>query len=99
MALAFAPGASARSAPLDKVDGALLVSRAHAKPRVGGAVLAPKVTVSGGRALVDVYVNGPMRTGAKRLRTLGMRVIAVSGRPPQRMVEGWLPLDRLDEVA
>ena len=45
--------------------------------------------VRNGKVLVDVYVRGAMREGAAALRDEGMRVEAVSGRSPQRVVEGW----------
>ena len=52
-----------------------------------------------GRVLVDVYVKGAVRDRAAALRGEGMRVEALSARAPQRMVEGWLPLSALDDVA
>ncbi len=97
LTLLLTPAAWAR--PLDKVDGALLGARPHAKMRAGAVALAPKIQVTRGRALVDVYVRGAVRPGARRLRRLGMRVGLVSGRSPERMVEGWLPLSRLGAVA
>ena len=55
--------------------------------------------VRDGRVLVDVYVSGAVRDRATTLRGEGMHVEAVSARAPQRMVEGWLPLGALDDVA
>ncbi len=52
-----------------------------------------------GRVLVDVYVSGAVRDRATTLRGVGMYVDALSARAPQRMVEGWLPLGALDDVA
>ena len=52
-----------------------------------------------GRVLVDVYVSGAVRDRATTLRGVGMHVEALSARAPQRMVEGWLPLGALDDVA
>src|SRR4051794_38325121 len=40
-----------------------------------------------------------MRPAAAGLRHRGVRVEAVSGRSPQRMVEGWLPVSALGDVA
>jgi hypothetical protein len=58
------------------------------------------VTISPqGEVSVDVYVNGSVARAADRLRALGMRVIAVSDRAPQRMVEGFLPAGALASAA
>ncbi len=58
----------------------------------------PRVT-HGRRAHVDVYVNGNITAAAQRLRALGMRISAVSRRAPERMVEGYMPLDAATKVA
>jgi hypothetical protein len=101
------PSASGRAAgpKLEKLGGQLrdLVPGGPGARRLrgGGATIAPvPLTVSGsGKVLVDVYVNGAMRSATAALRAEGMRVVAVSGRSPQRMVEGWLPVTALDDVA
>jgi hypothetical protein len=91
------------AAPSSKLDSALrhqlALRSAHAKASTHGVGLAPLPVSASGKVLVDVYVNGAMRPAATRLRDTGMRVDAVSGRSPQRMVEGWIPLTRLDVVA
>ncbi len=82
--LLMAPGAAAAS-PLRKLDWAL---------RQRSAARAPQ-----GSVLVDVYIHGRMSPAVAALRRLGMDVSAVSMRRPERMVEGPLPADRLDDVA
>src|SRR5215210_8347556 len=100
LGLAAAPAAPAR--PLDKLTGGLdeLARGGHpwAKP-TGPAVRPLPGVVRDGRVLVDVYVNGYVSRHAGRLRSHGMRVEAVSRHEPQRMVEGWLPVSALDNVA
>jgi hypothetical protein len=95
--LALAPAAFA-----SKLDSTLArtlaVHRGHAKATVGGLRIDGP-PVRNGKVLVDVYVNGSARAAAPRLRDLGMRVVAISGRLPERGVEGWLPLDRVDAAA
>lgn len=59
-----------------------------------GADLTP-----GDAVLVDVYVDRSAGEAATKLRDLGMRVRAVSGDAPQRLVEGWLPVDALTDAA
>src|SRR4051794_7039550 len=83
--LALLPSASANAAsPHSKLDWALRQKSARA-PR--------------GSAVVDVYVHGRMEPAVAAVRRLGMRVSAVSTRRPERMVEGTVPVDRLDDVA
>jgi hypothetical protein len=99
--LLLAPAAAAR--PLDKLDGQLkdlaTGKRPHAKQGAGAIrPRALKVTRSG-EVLVDVYVHGAMAPAANALRREGMRVQAISGRSPQRMVEGYVPVSALDDVA
>jgi hypothetical protein len=100
LGLLAAPAASAK--PVDKLDARL--KQLAAGKRVRAKPGAPSVQpvggpVRNGKVLVDVYVRGAMRDGAAALRGEGMRVEAVSGRSPQRMVEGWLPIGALDDVA
>jgi Subtilase family len=59
-----------------------------------GATVSPAGDVS-----VDVYVQGDVARAADELRALGMQVVAVSDRAPQRMVEGFLPADALAQAA
>src|SRR5581483_11467922 len=63
-------------------------------PRVGGVTVTP-----GNRVLVDVYVHGDVAAASRRLRALGMDVRAVGRHAPQRMVEGYVPLDALTKAA
>jgi hypothetical protein len=101
IALLVAPAASAR--PLDKLDGQLKDLATGKRPpakRGGGTLgLRPLKVTRAGEVLVDVYVHGAMRPAARALRSEGMRVQAISGRSPQRMVEGWVPVGALDDVA
>src|SRR5690242_13156421 len=89
--LALASPAAAAS-PLHKLDSTL--RQLPGKPRLGLA----RASV-GGTVTVDVYVHGRMRPAVVALRRLGMQVSAVSSRAPERMVEGALPVGRLDDVA
>jgi subtilisin family serine protease len=98
--LALAPTAGAR--PLDKLGGQLrdLARGTQAPARPAGPSVGPlPAIVHDGRVLVDVYVKGVVRERAAALRRLGMRVDAVSTRAPQRIVEGWLAVSALREVA
>jgi hypothetical protein len=96
-ALARSPAASAK---LDSGLQQLVAVRVHHRPLPGRRLIPAPLPVSrAGRVLVDVYVNGAMRPGADALRRLGMRVGTVSGRPPERVVEGWMPVDRLEATA
>ena len=100
LGLLAAPSASAR--PVDKLDAGLkqLVTGKPARAKPVVATVQPvSPEVRGGQVLVDVYVRGAMRDGAAALRGEGMRVEAISGRSPQRMVEGWVPITALDELA
>jgi hypothetical protein len=63
-------------------------------PRLGGVKVTP-----GNRVLVDVYVHGDLASASRRLRALGMDVRAIGRRTPQRMVEGYVPLDAVTKVA
>jgi hypothetical protein len=100
LGLLAAPAASARTG--DKLDATLKQlgggKRLRAKP-AAPSVQPVTGQVRNGKVLVDVYVRGAMRDGSAALRDEGMRVEAVSGRSPQRMVEGWLPVSALDDVA
>jgi subtilisin family serine protease len=101
LALVLAPAAQAR--PLDKLD-ARLKGLATGKIAKGKATAGPSVQPAGapvrdGKVQVDVYVRGAMRDGAAALRAEGMRVEAISGRSPERVVEGSVPVARLDDVA
>ena len=100
LSLVLAPSAAAR--PHDKLVGGLgeLARGGHpwAKP-TGPAVQPLPGVVRDGRVLVDVYVTGSVSSRAEELRSHGMSVQAVSRREPQRMVEGWLPVDALEQVA
>ena len=98
--LLAAPAATAR--PADKLDGRLaqLASGARARVTPSGASVQPAgAPVRNGRVLVDVYVGGTMREGAAALRGEGMQVEAISRRSPFRIVEGWVPVTRLDDIA
>jgi len=107
--LARAMGASAadaadrRFAYLRKLDSHL--QSVESERLDGGDVAAAArreaVTLSDAerRALVDVYVDGDMGAATAALRAQGMVVRAVSSRPPQRMVEGTLPVSALTDVA
>jgi hypothetical protein len=57
------------------------------------------ITLNGGAAEVDVYVNGDVDSAAAKLRSLGMHVDAVSRLAPERMVEGSLPVSALTDAA
>src|SRR3954470_5309634 len=102
-AIALLLVAPADARPLDKLGGRLRTmaqgKRVQARPAGVASVQSPPVTVRGGKVLVDVYVRGAMRNGAAALRDEGMRVEAISGRSPQRMVEGWVAVSALDDVA
>ena len=98
--LVLAPAAAAR--PRDKLAGGLdeLAQGKHPWAHRAGPSVGPVPgTVHDGKVLVDVYVSGPVRDRADGLRGHGMHVEAVSARAPQRMVEGWLPVSALDDVA
>src|SRR6266540_3718929 len=100
LGLVLAPGAGAR--PLDKLFGPLGdLARGKVTPaNPGGASVEPlPAIVHAGKVLVDVYVKGPVRDRAAGLRRHGMRVEAVSTRAPERIVEGWLAVSALGEVA
>jgi subtilisin family serine protease len=91
---------SARYAYLNKLDGNLQSLAAHEKPvSVDGVTLTGPAAVSGGKTLVDVYVNGDIAAAAQQLRALGMDVQAVSRHNPERMVEGLLPISAATKVA
>jgi hypothetical protein len=96
----LAPGALAR--PRDKLAGGLdqLAQGKHpwANP-TGPAVQPLPGVVRDGKVLVDVYVKGSVRERAAGLRGHGMRVEALSARAPQPVVEGWIPVSALDDVA
>ena len=100
LVLALVPAAVA--GPRDKLAGGLdeLARGKHpwahrAAPSVGPV---PGI-VHDGKVLVDVFVSGPVGERTDRLRDHGMHVEALSARAPQRMVEGWLPVSALDDVA
>src|SRR4051812_2820920 len=98
--LALAPAASAR--PHDKLVGGLgeLAQGKHPWAKPTGPTVQPLPgIVRDGEVLVDVYVKGAVSAGATALRAQGMRVQAVSRRAPERVVEGWLPIVALDDVA
>jgi hypothetical protein len=98
--MVLAPAAEAR--PVDKLDARLkqLAAGTHVRAAAGRPSVQPAGgPVVDGKVQVDVYVRGAMRDGAAALRDEGMRVEAVSGRSPQRMVEGWVPVSRLDDIA
>ena len=100
LGLAVAPAAVAR--PLDKLAGGLegLAQGKHPWAHRAGPSAAPVPgIVHDGRVLVDVYVRGAVRERADRLRGHGMRIEALSAHAPQRMVEGWLPVSALGDVA
>jgi Subtilase family/PASTA domain len=86
--------------PANKLDGHLQALVARQKPVSAHGVtpIAPAVT-PGDRTLVDVYVNGDIEAAARQLRGLGMSVKAVSRRAPERMIEGYLPVDAATKVA
>jgi hypothetical protein len=89
-----------RWSDLRKLDGHL---QALAADRLQGRA-APSLTsgglsISGGRVLVDVYVDGNADTAARQLRAAGLDVTHVARRAPERAVEGWLPIGRATGVA
>jgi hypothetical protein len=91
---------SPRYAYLEKLDGNLqALAGGDALPATGGAALSGPAVTLAGRTLVDVYVNGDMQAAVRDLRDLGVEVQAVSRDAPQRMVEGYLPLDAATSVA
>src|SRR3954468_10574620 len=100
LSLVLAPSAAAR--PHDKLVGGLgeLARGGHpwAKP-TGPAVQPLPGIVRDGKVLVGVYVRGAVTSRADGLRGHGMRVEAVSRHEPQKMVEGWLPVSALADVA
>jgi Subtilase family len=92
--------ASPRYAPLRKLDGHLQGLEAdRLERRAAPSLTTSGLSVAGGRVLVDVYVSGDLASAAAQLRAHGMDVREVSHHAPQRMVEGWLPVDRASEVA
>jgi subtilisin family serine protease len=98
--LLAAPAATAR--PVDKLDARLAQLATGKHPRVtpGGASVRPAgAPVRNGKVLVDVYVRGGIRDGAAALRDEGMRVEATSRRAPFRIVEGWVPVAQLEDIA
>lgn len=99
-ALVLVPGANA--ATFDKLVGGLGALARDGRVTADGPeplVQPPPPIVRGGQVLVDVHVGGALRDAAAALRREGMRVEAVSRTEPERMVEGWLPLSALDDVA
>ncbi len=94
-----------RYAYLSKLDSHLqdvAASRLGAGSQVAAVASATSqgVTTSAtGEVAVDVYVNGSTAAAADALRALGMRVTAISGEAPQRMVEGFLPPAALPQAA
>jgi hypothetical protein len=100
-----APTGSPRYRYLQKLDGHL---QDVAASRLGGGTTASAIRAARrqgvsaspqGDVLVDVYVSGDIMQAEDALRALGMRVSAVSNRPPERMVEGYLPADKLADAA
>lgn len=102
LALLLVPVPAAFARPRDKLAGGLdelaQGKRSWAKP-TGPAVRPLPGIVRDGKVLVDVYVKGAVRERAAGLRGHGMRVEATSARAPQPVVEGWIPLSSLDDVA
>jgi hypothetical protein len=97
-----AQAGAARYAYLDKLDSHIqeLAAGKHQSAAVaGGPTLGGATVTPGGRALVDVYVQGDVQAAAQRLRTLGMDVTATSTRAPERMVEGYMPVSEATTVA
>jgi hypothetical protein len=101
---AFGPAPAAQGRSLAKLDARLAAlakgrPQVHRKPGAGWLVPDGVDVSASGEILVDVYVRGAMRTATEALRREGMQVEAVSGRSPERMVEGWLPVIALDDAA
>jgi subtilase family protein len=57
-----------------------------------------QLSIEAGRVLVDVYVDGPPAAAADALEAQGMEIAATAS-DPLPVVEGWLPLDSLDDAA
>jgi len=94
-----AQAGSAKYAYLNKLDGHVQTLAAGKVRGTGGlSAVAPTVKL-GNLALVDVYVNGDVAAAAAKLRGLGMQVTATSGRAPERMVEGYLPVASATKAA
>lgn len=103
--VSYAEAASPPSATpdLDKLDGGLVLLRSGPTEAArGGTGLAPangyEMSPSG-KVLVDVYVDGSLGATEAALRDLGMTVEATYGEEPYKMVEGYLPVDKLDEAS
>jgi hypothetical protein len=97
-----ATAAEPRFRYLRKLDSRLqpLAARRPLQPGMGAVADREGVTLAtGGGVRVDVYVRGDLDRTEHALRTLGMRVIAVDDRAPQRMVEGALPAGALAPAA
>ncbi|HEX3733872.1 MAG TPA: S8 family serine peptidase [Solirubrobacterales bacterium] len=91
---------SARYAYLRELDGNLqaLAAEESLPATPLGKLSGPAVTPAG-KTLVDVYVDGDMGSASQQLRSVGMEVEAVSHTQPERLVEGYLPVDALTEAA
>lgn len=84
-----------RGRPLETGAAAL-----NPAPKAGGTLLqGAGAELSSGDVLIDVYVDDSVTETANTLRALGMRVRAVNGDAPQRLVEGWLPASALTDAA
>ena len=98
------------SAAADKLDAGLsmLVEAADSGTPVSGVTgldgeptrtgLVSGARVERGRALVDVHVDGSVADAAADLRELGLEVTATSAAEPQRLVSGWVDVDRLADL-
>lgn len=97
-------GAAAPAEPhLDKLDSGLALLSAGGPARRPGDNTVQQSTgyqlsPSGQSVLVDVYVDGSLRNTERSLRDLGMVVDATYAREPYTMIEGYLPVDRLDDA-
>ena len=77
----------------------LVADRGQGRPVQAPAQAAGLKVDSGGRVLVDVYVDGEAGIAASALRGAGMEVEAATNKAPVHMVEGWLPLAAASRAA
>lgn len=94
------PADGSELAALRELDPGLQNLVTDGAPPSGAGLVSPGPTVTlQRRTLVDVYVSGDMADAVGRLRRLGLEVEGISNRLPQRMVEGYLPLDAVTDAA
>jgi subtilisin family serine protease len=94
------PADGSELASLRELDpGLQALAVGEALPSGAGLSSVGPVVTADGRTMVDVYVTGDIADAVRRLRALGMQVLAVSNRVPERMVEGYLPVTAATDVA